>query len=93
MGFVLSYACVRPPLTTLRLRKELNAVPDVKISVNDILIKAVATAVRHNPIVNCEWRDDVIRKSVCNSTVGVDNNTLFTAIVQIIFTGYSVNHS
>ena len=65
MGFVLSCVGAPFPLTTLRLRKELNAVPDVKISVNDILIKAVATAVRHNPIVNCEWRDDVIRRSVC----------------------------
>lgn len=45
-----------------RLRKELNGLPDVKISVNDILIKAVANAIRLYPAVNCEWRDDVIRR-------------------------------
>lgn len=45
-----------------RLRKELNALPDVKISVNDIVIKAVANAIRLYPVVNCEWRDDVIRR-------------------------------
>jgi len=63
MDLVLIVVCcaTMSPLT-LRLRKELNALPDIKISVNDILIKAVATAVRHNPVVNCEWRDDVIRR-------------------------------
>ena len=45
-----------------RLRQELNALPDVKISVNDIMIKAVANAIRSYPAVNCEWRDDVIRR-------------------------------
>ena len=45
-----------------RLRKEFNAIPDVKVSVNDIVIKAVANAIRLDPVVNCEWRDDVIRR-------------------------------
>lgn len=66
-----------------RLRKELNALPDVKISVNDIVIKAVANAIRLYPVVNCEWRDDVIRRhNKVNVSVAVDTDKgLITPVV------------
>ena len=57
--FVICFVTVSTPH---RLRQELNALPDVKISVNDFVIKAVANAIRLFPAVNCEWRDDVIRR-------------------------------
>lgn len=42
-------------------RKQLNAVSPVKISFNDIIIKAAAMALRKHPAVNAGWMDDVIR--------------------------------
>lgn len=42
-------------------RKQMNEYSDVKISVNDIIIKAVATALRKNPNVNSSWLGDKIR--------------------------------
>lgn len=40
------------------LRKQLKAqLPDVKISYNDILIAAVARALRESPMVNASWTD------------------------------------
>lgn len=36
------------------------ALPDRKISYNDILIKAVARALREHPLVNAQWSDDAI---------------------------------
>lgn len=43
------------------LRTQLNNVLPHKISFNDIVIKAVALAVRQNPNVNCSWLGDTIR--------------------------------
>ncbi|AFX98909.1 pyruvate dehydrogenase complex dihydrolipoamide acetyltransferase [Candidatus Endolissoclinum faulkneri L2] len=46
----------------LRVRKELNAKSnDYKISLNDLLIRAVAIALRHTPNANSVWTDDAIR--------------------------------
>ena len=42
-------------------REELNARGDVKISVNDIVIKAVAAALRQHRACNAWWQDDHIR--------------------------------
>jgi len=42
-------------------RKSMNAVSPVKISFNDIVIKAAANALRHHPYVNSSWLDDRIR--------------------------------
>ena len=36
----------------LKLRKELNALPETKISVNDLVVKASALALRDLPGVN-----------------------------------------
>ena len=43
------------------LRNQLNVVLPAKVSFNDMVIKAVALALRQNPAVNCSWLGDVIR--------------------------------
>ena len=42
-------------------RKEINAVGDVRISFNDLVVKAAAMALRKNPAVNSSWLGDKIR--------------------------------
>jgi pyruvate dehydrogenase E2 component (dihydrolipoamide acetyltransferase) len=42
-------------------RKKMNEISNFKISVNDIIIKAVALALRKNPNVNASWLGDKIR--------------------------------
>jgi len=42
-------------------RKTINAKGDVKISFNDMVVKAVATALRKHPKVNVDYIDDTIR--------------------------------
>lgn len=42
-------------------RKAINADGDVKISFNDMVVKAVASALRKNPKVNADWIGDAIR--------------------------------
>ena len=44
-------------------RKSLNEVSPVKISFNDIVIKAAAAALRQHPDVNASWLGDKIRKN------------------------------
>jgi len=41
-------------------RKDINADPSVKISFNDIVIKAVAGALRKHPMINASWKGDTI---------------------------------
>lgn len=41
-------------------RQEINALPDTKISFNDMIIKAVAIALRKHPQVNSSWAGDKI---------------------------------
>lgn len=40
------------------LRQKLNAKSDVKISVNDLVIKAASLALIEVPEVNSSWQDD-----------------------------------
>ncbi|OYQ33916.1 pyruvate dehydrogenase complex dihydrolipoamide acetyltransferase [Flavobacterium cyanobacteriorum] len=40
-------------------RNVINAVPDTKISFNDMVIKACAMALRKHPQINTQWKDDV----------------------------------
>lgn len=40
-------------------RTIINAVPDTKVSFNDMVIKASAMALRKHPQINTQWRDDV----------------------------------
>ncbi len=44
----------------IEARKEINALPDTKISFNDMIIKAVAMALRKHPQVNSTWKEDKI---------------------------------
>jgi pyruvate dehydrogenase E2 component (dihydrolipoamide acetyltransferase) len=44
-------------------RKSINEVSPVKVSFNDIVIKAVAAALRQHPDVNVSWLGDKIRKN------------------------------
>ncbi len=41
-------------------RKQLNEISDTKISFNDIVVKAVATALRKHPDINSSWQGDKI---------------------------------
>ena len=43
-------------------RKKLNEISDVKISFNDIVVKAASAALRRHPDVNSSWLGDKIRK-------------------------------
>ncbi len=45
----------------LKVRKQINAVSDVKISVNDMIIKACALSLVKHPEVNSSWLGDKIR--------------------------------
>ena len=44
----------------IQARKEINALPDTKISFNDMIIKATAIALRKHPQVNSSWKADKI---------------------------------
>ncbi|MTG97266.1 MULTISPECIES: pyruvate dehydrogenase complex dihydrolipoamide acetyltransferase [Myroides] len=49
-------------------RKVINALPDTKVSFNDMVVKACAMALRKHPQVNTQWRDDV---TVYNNHIAV----------------------
>ncbi len=42
----------------IAFRKQVNAIPDTKISFNDIIVKACAMALKKHPQVNSQWFDD-----------------------------------
>lgn len=44
----------------IEARKEINSLPDTKISFNDMVIKATAMALRKHPQVNSSWAGDKI---------------------------------
>lgn len=46
---------------SIEARKAMNDMGDTKISMNDIIVKAVASALRKNPNVNVSWLGDKIR--------------------------------
>jgi pyruvate dehydrogenase E2 component (dihydrolipoamide acetyltransferase) len=48
---------------TVEARKSMNDLSPVKISFNDIVIKAVAAALRQHPDVNVSWLGDKLRKN------------------------------
>ncbi|HTJ52896.1 MAG TPA: pyruvate dehydrogenase complex dihydrolipoamide acetyltransferase [Cyclobacteriaceae bacterium] len=47
----------------IEARKSINEISPVKISFNDMVIKAVAAALRQNPDVNSSWLVDKIRRN------------------------------
>ena len=42
-------------------RKEINALPDTKVSFNDMVVKACAMALKKHPQVNSQWFEDKMR--------------------------------
>lgn len=44
----------------IEARKEINSLPDTKISFNDMILKATAMALRKHPQVNSSWKEDKI---------------------------------
>ena len=44
----------------IAFRQQFNTLPDTKISFNDIILKAVALALKEHPQVNSQWFDDKI---------------------------------
>lgn len=44
----------------IAFRQQFNTLPDTKISFNDIILKAVALALKEHPQVNSQWFDDRI---------------------------------
>ncbi|KFF10536.1 pyruvate dehydrogenase [Chryseobacterium soli] len=53
-------------------RKEINLLPDTKISFNDMIIKATAVALRKHPQVNSSWAGDkIIHRGNINVGVAV----------------------
>ena len=56
----------------IEARKEINMLPDTKISFNDMVIKAVAMALRKHPQVNSTWAGDkIIHHGAINVGVAV----------------------
>jgi pyruvate dehydrogenase E2 component (dihydrolipoamide acetyltransferase) len=49
--------------SAMNARKALNAMEGVKVSFNDMVIKAVAHALKQNPNVNSSWMGDFIRRN------------------------------
>jgi pyruvate dehydrogenase E2 component (dihydrolipoamide acetyltransferase) len=47
----------------IKSRKSLNAMEGVKVSFNDMVVKAVAMALKQHPTVNSAWLGDVIRQN------------------------------
>ncbi len=43
----------------IKNRNTINALPDTKVSFNDLVIKACAMALKKHPRVNSQWKDDV----------------------------------
>ncbi|CAI9687434.1 2-oxo acid dehydrogenase subunit E2 [Elizabethkingia anophelis] len=53
-------------------RKEINSLPDTKVSFNDMIIKATAIALRKHPQVNSSWAGDkIIHRGNINIGVAV----------------------
>ena len=56
----------------IEARKEINSLPDTKVSFNDMIIKATAIALRKHPQVNSSWAGDkIIHRGNINIGVAV----------------------
>jgi pyruvate dehydrogenase E2 component (dihydrolipoamide acetyltransferase) len=47
----------------IKARKSMNDIDGVKISFNDMVVKAVAMSLRQHPTINSSWLGDVIRRN------------------------------
>lgn len=70
----------------LRLREEINDGADLRVSVNDLLIKAIAKAHLHVPAMNVIWLPDAIRSfaSVDIAVAIATPNGLVTPVVRSV---------
>jgi len=68
----------------LELREEVNATGDVRVSVNDLLVKAIGTAFQRVPEANVIWTDDALRRfDTIDVAVAVDTDKgLLTPVVR-----------
>jgi pyruvate dehydrogenase E2 component (dihydrolipoamide acetyltransferase) len=68
----------------LALRQEVNGVSSRKLSLNDFIVKAVATALAHVPAANAAWNGDSIRhfESVDVGVAVAVPNGLMTPVVR-----------
>ena len=68
----------------LEMRKKINKSSDIKISINDILVKAIALAQKNNPATNVSWIDGniVTHNSVDVSIAVALDEGLITPIVK-----------
>jgi pyruvate dehydrogenase E2 component (dihydrolipoamide acetyltransferase) len=67
------------------MREQLKAdFPDVKISINDLIVKACAVALRFHPVVNSQWLGDRIRRfhTIDLSVAVATDEGLITPIVR-----------
>ena len=67
----------------ISFRTQYNSIPDIKISYNDIIIKATALALKVNPNVNSQWFDDRSRFNNhvhIGVAVGVDDGLLVPVV-------------
>jgi pyruvate dehydrogenase E2 component (dihydrolipoamide acetyltransferase) len=48
---------------SIKARKSMNTIDGVKISFNDLVVKAVAMSLRQHPAINSSWLGDVIRRN------------------------------
>jgi pyruvate dehydrogenase E2 component (dihydrolipoamide acetyltransferase) len=67
----------------LKVRKQINTVSDVKISIGDMLIKAVALSLTKHPAVNSSWLGDKIRTNEhvhIGSAVAIDEGLIVPVI-------------
>ena len=49
--------------SAIAARASINEVAPVKISFNDMVIKAVAAALKKHPVINSAWQEDTIRRN------------------------------
>ena len=52
----------------IAFREQYNSVPDIKISFNDIVVKACSIALKNHPQVNSQWNDE---KIILNNNVHI----------------------
>ena len=67
------------------LRKQLNEVAaPIKISFNDLVVKACAVALRNHPVINSSWMGDFIRqnKSINVGVAVAVNQALFVPVIR-----------
>tara|TARA_Y100000589_G_scaffold266270_1_gene257440 strand:+ start:3655 stop:4866 length:1212 start_codon:yes stop_codon:yes gene_type:complete len=67
----------------IKSRKLLNEKNDIKISFNDILVKAVAMALKKHPVINSSWLGDSI-KNHNNINIGVAVSLTNGLVVPVI---------